>query len=171
MNYRLEYITTLPEPSATCEDVARQLAVGDELFSSKFVTETNDGYIVGTPEYPTFMKVTSFGEPPKPAMFCIEAQLDDPRKLELQRYEIGHTLRETLSAVHVYLVHDDVSRHIAVELHPKLSHIERQLRTFLNRFFSKCGRTGLASYNGLSGSLPQNEHAPRTGSGKLEVIV
>jgi len=32
-------------------------------------------------------------------------------------------------------VHDDVSRHIAVELHPKLSHIERQLRTFLNRFF------------------------------------
>jgi len=67
--------------------------------------------------------------------FCITVTLDEPIKLEFQRFHIADILREKQSATHVYLVRDDVSRHLAAQLHPVLGRIEHNLRRYLNRFF------------------------------------
>lgn len=133
--YTLEFITVLPEQDISVETIAGHFAQSDELFSSKFISPESDQCVVGTPEHPRFMEIAIFGEPQKKGMISIRVCLQNPDDLEFQRYHIAHTLRESLSAKHVYLVRDDVSRHYATLLQPKFSLIENELRRFLNRFF------------------------------------
>lgn len=133
--HTLEFITILTDETKQLHDVAAVLVQPDELFSSKFQTPDANQCFIGTPEFPRFMEIIPFGDPPKGGMFSINVTLSNVKDLEIIRYHIADTLRESLQARHVYLVRDDVSRHYATILQPRFSLIENALRRFLNRFF------------------------------------